>query len=448
VPIESSRLTVYLDKLRNDLKNGLYPPETRVITVNELSVQTGVSESTASKGLSTLVTEGFGVIKRGKKGGFYPNTVIPDPPINDSLIALEPFEIPIQEFVLPSSVHYQRNRTSLLENHLRRVISRFAGGRLPIQKELLRVLGGRRDTFLKVIQRLKEEDVIEIRGGDHEHPRTFVTVDSWRKRVDQRHYLAHVVTKEVLSGNRTVGSSLTVDSLVDTYGITRSAALFAYDLLKKARIIDAPKASIYGAKIAIPPYDLREVLIDEKTATVWRATRDLYELPETTGEIAERVAFDIRRRIDSGELRPGDKLPNSLTIQAIYKESSVVIRRALKLLGEENYILTSDGVDYSVHPDAKIFENLQGVSRLGKEIWHDHQGKLPAVNPEFVKSTRQKYGKKQPAIRAALRQLRHVNAWESTKISRLHARPSTKSDHLTVATAQQGTPASSSRKVR
>jgi DNA-binding GntR family transcriptional regulator len=47
-----------------------------------------------------------------------------------------------------------------------------------------------------------------------------------------------------------------------------------------------------------------------------------------------QVAADIRADIESGELRPGMKLPNELELSAQYKVARLTIRRAIRDLTE------------------------------------------------------------------------------------------------------------------
>jgi DNA-binding GntR family transcriptional regulator len=47
-----------------------------------------------------------------------------------------------------------------------------------------------------------------------------------------------------------------------------------------------------------------------------------------------QVAADIRRDIKSGQLKPGDKLPNELELAAQYGVARLTIRRAIRDLTE------------------------------------------------------------------------------------------------------------------
>jgi len=52
----------------------------------------------------------------------------------------------------------------------------------------------------------------------------------------------------------------------------------------------------------------------------------------------ERIATDLRKRIQAGELRPGDQLPSEQALRGDYKVSLPVVRQALDLLESEGLV--------------------------------------------------------------------------------------------------------------
>jgi DNA-binding GntR family transcriptional regulator len=51
-----------------------------------------------------------------------------------------------------------------------------------------------------------------------------------------------------------------------------------------------------------------------------------------------QIAGDLRRRIDGGEVKPGDKLPSNKALAARYRSSTETVRRALRVLADEGLI--------------------------------------------------------------------------------------------------------------
>ena len=64
-------------------------------------------------------------------------------------------------------------------------------------------------------------------------------------------------------------------------------------------------------------------------------------LPET---LQERIAADLRGRIERGELSPGDKLPSERELQVSFKVSRVTVRGALDALVAEGLIVKRQGL--------------------------------------------------------------------------------------------------------
>lgn len=54
--------------------------------------------------------------------------------------------------------------------------------------------------------------------------------------------------------------------------------------------------------------------------------------------IYTRIVADIRARIASGELRPGDKLPSVTELRAEYEASNTAVRNAMLVLRSEGLV--------------------------------------------------------------------------------------------------------------
>ncbi len=52
----------------------------------------------------------------------------------------------------------------------------------------------------------------------------------------------------------------------------------------------------------------------------------------------QRIAADIRAQIESGELRPGDRLPSATELQAKYGSGSTAVRNAMLVLRAEGLV--------------------------------------------------------------------------------------------------------------
>jgi GntR family transcriptional regulator len=52
----------------------------------------------------------------------------------------------------------------------------------------------------------------------------------------------------------------------------------------------------------------------------------------------QRIVEDITRRIESGELSPGDKLPSTSELQKQYNVSTTAVRNAMLVLRQANLV--------------------------------------------------------------------------------------------------------------
>lgn len=72
---------------------------------------------------------------------------------------------------------------------------------------------------------------------------------------------------------------------------------------------------------------------------------DVIELARHVGSVHmsitpnyQRVAEEIRRRITSGELKPGDKLPSTSQLMAEFQVGNTAIRNAMLILRSEGWV--------------------------------------------------------------------------------------------------------------
>jgi DNA-binding GntR family transcriptional regulator len=63
-----------------------------------------------------------------------------------------------------------------------------------------------------------------------------------------------------------------------------------------------------------------------------------------------RLASAIRRRIESGELPPGTKLPSTRELRAYYNVGNETVRWAMRTLVDEGLVVTGHGVGRWVAP--------------------------------------------------------------------------------------------------
>ena len=57
----------------------------------------------------------------------------------------------------------------------------------------------------------------------------------------------------------------------------------------------------------------------------------------------EAIAADIRRSIEDGALKPGDKLPTVVEFCELYSVSKITVKRALEQITEEGLITSRRG---------------------------------------------------------------------------------------------------------
>jgi GntR family transcriptional regulator len=73
--------------------------------------------------------------------------------------------------------------------------------------------------------------------------------------------------------------------------------------------------------------------------------------PDRGGPVTDQIASDVRRRIASGELKPGERLGTATEIAAHYGAGLTTVRAALLRVGEEGLILAGKGRSYRVREE-------------------------------------------------------------------------------------------------
>lgn len=63
-----------------------------------------------------------------------------------------------------------------------------------------------------------------------------------------------------------------------------------------------------------------------------------------------KIAADLRSRIDSGDLKPGDQIPSTAQLCNMYGCSQTAVNTAVLLLANENYIVGTPGLGRFVAP--------------------------------------------------------------------------------------------------
>ncbi len=90
----------------------------------------------------------------------------------------------------------------------------------------------------------------------------------------------------------------------------------------------------------------------------------------------EQIATDLKARIDSGDLQPGDRLPTVVQLCDFYKASKVTVRHALEMLSDEGLVSSRRGSGTYVRKR----EGLAGDAVLSNGWLHFEPG-FTAENP-------------------------------------------------------------------
>ena len=82
-----------------------------------------------------------------------------------------------------------------------------------------------------------------------------------------------------------------------------------------------------------------------------------------------RIKEDIERRINSGELSPGERLPSEPDLAKAFEVSRPTLREALKMLQREGTLISKNGVGTYVNDrPAAIVNSLNNLRSLGEMI--------------------------------------------------------------------------------
>jgi GntR family transcriptional regulator len=115
--------------------------------------------------------------------------------------------------------------------------------------------------------------------------------------------------------------------------------------------------------------------------------------PDRGGSVTDQIASDIRRRIRTGELKPGERLGTATVLARHYGAGLTTVRSALLRLGEEGLILAGKGRSYRVREEhTRLTLDLGYESRsrhkmVGGDQWDDMvlgQGHEPSQEVEML----------------------------------------------------------------
>ncbi|MBR5381481.1 MAG: FadR family transcriptional regulator [Oscillospiraceae bacterium] len=90
--------------------------------------------------------------------------------------------------------------------------------------------------------------------------------------------------------------------------------------------------------------------------------------PVVTQRASEVIYEQVRARITSGELRPGDRLPSERRMMEMFQRSRPTIREALRMLARSGYIRTVPGSSGAIvtEPDGQnVQEVMQDALQVG-----------------------------------------------------------------------------------
>lgn len=76
--------------------------------------------------------------------------------------------------------------------------------------------------------------------------------------------------------------------------------------------------------------------------------------PTSDRPIYKQIADELRRRIESGQLRPGDRLPSEAELVSDFEVAQGTIRQSIALLRAEGLVLAEHGRGVFVRPRPKI----------------------------------------------------------------------------------------------
>lgn len=100
----------------------------------------------------------------------------------------------------------------------------------------------------------------------------------------------------------------------------------------------------------------------------------------------EAIAADIRRSIEDGALKPGDKLPTVVEFCELYAVSKITVKRAIEQITEEGLVTSRRGSGTYVKDQVGLPGNsfFQGKNDRAQGFTHEHAGqKVSSVVYDF-----------------------------------------------------------------
>lgn len=98
-----------------------------------------------------------------------------------------------------------------------------------------------------------------------------------------------------------------------------------------------------------------------------------------------QVSNDIKQKIISGELKPGDKLPSNRELSLIYKVNPNTVQRVYRELEQEKLCFSKRGIGMFITEDEATCNQLK--ENLIENIVDDFISKIKAMNiskEEFI----------------------------------------------------------------
>jgi|GraSoiStandDraft_16_1057320.scaffolds.fasta_scaffold441482_2 GntR family transcriptional regulator len=89
--------------------------------------------------------------------------------------------------------------------------------------------------------------------------------------------------------------------------------------------------------------------------------------PTDARPIQVRIADDIRAKIETGDLAPGEQLPTYDDLAETYMCSLTVVRRAVDLLKQQGLLITAQGKGTFVRERARA--RRHGMDRYSRSLW-------------------------------------------------------------------------------
>ncbi len=258
----------------------------------------------------------------------------------------------------------------------------------------------------------------------------------WADRLTKREQVAHVIGSLIAAGEIAADTKLTTGNIVRVFGVGKALADRAREDLVAAGMLTVQSVSA-GSRVASDSYRLQAVVVDPELVDHWQATVDRYQGAENS--MHEAVAYDLRRRVESGELRPATPLPAYVSLKAIYGVEDRTLRAALKHLVTEGALTgTENGFRVSSRIQLQEPPGLSPLARRMKRALDSGQLTLGGLSKS---SLGDQFDAGPGSVGAAMRQLSHVGAWprfgsrEAAQVDSLSSRPAQPISHSTTGSS-------------